>query len=71
MQTERISRRAFNSLPEYSCTLPTGTTIGKVWKRNRNFGRDLPPDWVICEYLSDPEPGYVRIEWRKPEIVEQ
>lgn len=22
-------------LPEYSCSLPTGTTIGKRWRRNR------------------------------------
>jgi len=73
VETERISRIAFDSLPEYSCSIPTGVTIGKVWKCNRNFG--LPTeekDWVICEYVDDPrgDPSYAGIERRIPEIIE-
>ena len=32
--SDRMSRAAFDSLPEYSVTLPTGVRRGKVWKRN-------------------------------------
>jgi len=31
-----LTRREFEELGEYSCSLPTGTTVGKRWKRNAN-----------------------------------
>lgn len=30
----RMTRREFDGLLEYSSSLPTGTTIGKRWRRN-------------------------------------
>ena len=34
MDDEVISVAALKELPEYSCSMPTGTTIGKRWRRN-------------------------------------
>ena len=71
-QVERISKKAFDSLPEYSCSIPTGVFIGKVWKCNLNFTKRIPgEDWVIREYVKDPaNPDYALIETRIPEIIE-
>jgi hypothetical protein len=69
---ERISRKAFESLNEYSCSFPTLTTIGKVWRCNMNYGLPHPPDWMICEFveLSPPVPGRVGIEYRTPVFID-
>lgn len=29
-----LTRAEFDALPEYSCSLPTGTTLGKRWRKN-------------------------------------
>lgn len=63
MLVERVSKKAFDSLPEYSCSIPTGKTIGKVWKRKCEDG------WVIGEYTQADEKN-VYIQWRKLEIAE-
>lgn len=74
LEPDHMSRRAFDSLGEYSCSMPTGTTVGKVWKRNltafRHYlGTDRPPVWVICEYVQNPTPGMVGIVYRRPLIA--
>jgi hypothetical protein len=39
-----LTRAEFARLGEYSCSIPTGVTIGKRWKRNLNArGRHRPP----------------------------
>lgn len=40
VRTVRLTRREFEALSEYSSTVPTGTTLGKRWKRNLNAYRD-------------------------------
>ena len=70
LEEEPISQKAFDSLYEYSCSIPTLTTIGKVWKSDLNFG--LPTDekvWVICEYVEIGKKDRVGIERRRPVIV--
>lgn len=70
-EIEKISRKAFNRLPEYSCSIPTLTTIGKVWKKNLNFGKNTDvEDWLICEYVDHPNPEKVGIDYRIPEIID-
>ena len=54
------------SMDEYSCSLPTGTTVGKIWKRNltafqRSQGRVLEPEWIVCMYAEHEDPNKVRI----------
>lgn len=52
----RLTPREFAALPEYSCSLPTGTTIGKRWKRldgshdHRFKAAGGQPRWMVGEY---------------------
>lgn len=67
---ERMSKRAFNGLLEYSTSLPTGTRIGKTRKRRlynraKNCWLD---EWLIGEYVHHSDPDLVGIEWRRIEI---
>ncbi len=77
---ERLSKKLFDSLPEYSCTNPTGVYPGKVWKRNlhasfwdwegmKTTHAGEPPLWVLCEYVRS-KPGHCRVECRVPVVVE-
>ena len=58
----------FFKLGEYSCSLPTGVTVGKRWRRRETFGlrpqsvevhndRDVPDPgrWLMGEYADDPD----------------
>jgi len=66
-----ISREDLRKMLEYSCTLPTGTYLGKRWRRDihepkRNAGQlGLEPEWVIGEYIPDPkhDPEMIGIRW--------
>jgi hypothetical protein len=72
----RLTRAAFDALPEYSGTLPTGTTIGKRWRRRVPFSRAspsyVPARWFMGEYVHDRDApaGSVAIVWREIEIVD-
>lgn len=52
----------FDALLEYSSSLPTGTYIGKRWKRFVGWGTDR---WLMGEYAEDDDPKRVRIIWRR------
>lgn len=67
-----ISLADFLALPEYSMTLPTGTTIGKRWRARAGAG------WQMGEYV-EPAPDQrfcphtkremVAIRWRPLHII--
>ena len=81
----RLTRREFDRLYEYSDTLPTGTTIGKRWKRNAakylkipvevcglRFVFSHPPVWILGAYVEprqDTPADCVAIEWSRIEII--
>lgn len=58
-----VTEREFRELPEYSCSLPTGQTIGKKWKRQKDY-YDESKGWLMGEYIPDPDPEMVGIRWR-------
>lgn len=76
-----LTKAEFDELGEYSgCSLPTGTSIGKRWKRNEDaYGPrssislaeekmgDVFPDWWMGEYyeLNPPVKDTVGIRWKK------
>jgi hypothetical protein len=71
LPVERIKRRTFDRLYEYSCSMPTGVIPGKVWRRDLNFGTsDRTKCWVLGEYTTKDE-NTCYIEWRRPEIIEE
>ena len=61
-RTVRLTRREFEALPEYSTTFPTGTTLGKRWRRNVNALRR-----PCCSHLhifdGTREPDFRGPEW--------
>lgn len=61
-----LSQAELNSLPEYSWSLPTGTTIGKRWKCQTRQGT-----WVLGEYAVSVLPGMVDIHWSRIVIGEE
>jgi hypothetical protein len=72
----RLTRAELEALGEYSCSLPTLTTIGKRWARNETafnqmWGRPPEPErWVMGEYVDIGDPDKVGIRWTPIEIVE-
>jgi len=70
----RITESELAKLPEYSCSVPTGTTIGKRWKYDHNAYNPRKtseePEWYIREYVEHPtDPSLVRIKTTKVAFV--
>jgi hypothetical protein len=73
----RLAWPAFRDLPEYSATMPTGTTPGKMWRRlDGDFDLDFKakggqPRWMIGQY--DPncpdDAKTIRTFWYRPIIM--
>jgi len=62
-----MSKAEFDALPEYSCSLPTGTTIGKTWRCNLvAYSMDgyQSPVWKMGEYVPHADTDKVGIRWR-------
>lgn len=60
--TQREIEELCREYGEYSCSIPTGTTIGKRWMCNANaYTPGAEDDWYLCEYVSDPDPKMVGI----------
>jgi hypothetical protein len=63
-----LTKEAFDALDEYSCSIPTGTTIGKRWKRGEPY-HGPRSTWYLCEYVPCETPGHVGIRVRLIRIV--
>lgn len=72
---DRLTPAELLALPEYSSTVPTGTTIGKRWRRHQPSRRacgDNPTcgHWWTGEYFESGKESGVGIRWLKVEIIE-
>jgi len=67
--TVEMTQAEFDALSDYSASLPTGTTVGKRWKR-RNVYQDESKGWRLGEYVEHDNPELVGIRWRNIQIVE-
>ena len=75
----KMTTSALRELAEYSCTLPTGTIIGKKWRRHEPYQRDLKKcgdnakvacdHWILGEYIDIGSCESVGIRWKKIEVV--
>lgn len=69
MKETVISREDLDKLPEYSCSLPTLTTIGKRWSCMLHHGASAKRfplekrEWQIGEYVEHSNPEKVGIDW--------
>lgn len=70
-----LTAAELNDLPEYSCSMPTGTTIGRMWKKDMYAydpdNRHLSPTWVICQYVEHPNPNKVGIKYYQARLKGQ
>lgn len=67
METVVLTKEEFDSMLEYSSTLPSGTTLGKVWRsdflayappaerRRLTLAHKSQHDWYMGEYVPDPK----------------
>lgn len=72
-----LTKQEFEALLDYSCSLPTGTIVGKRWKCSdaysrgkmaaaRAQGRALTVgelNWWMGEYIPHKDPKLIGIEW--------
>jgi hypothetical protein len=58
-----IRSTELRDLLEYSHSLPTGTTIGKRWRRRVVGG------WVLGTYVPHPNPDLVGIRWEQAVVI--
>lgn len=63
-----MTQAEFDSLAEYSCSIPTGTSIGTRWKRGEPYNEPRNT-WYLGEYVDIGEPDKVGIRWRKIRII--
>lgn len=54
------------SLPEYSASIPTGTTLWKQWRRRVRLGG--VPVVVVGQYVPHWRPGTIGIRWSSVEL---
>lgn len=76
VEVDLLTEKELMALPNYSCTLPTGTVVGKKWRRDMNepkrfHGHDktLPELWWTGEFIPDDRPGMIGIRWRRVVIL--
>lgn len=63
-----LSSDEFAKLPEYSCSLPTGTTVGRRWKCNVNAFRRPDPELDQVDPLTGAKLS-LPAEWWHGEFV--
>jgi hypothetical protein len=61
-----VSLNTFEALGDYSCTVPSGTVVGKVWKRHVPLGRR--GQWWFGQFSRSEYPEMVNIIWRELHI---
>lgn len=60
-----LTKKQFDELDEYSCSIPTGTTIGKRWKRSNSYSDPKGElKWWMGEYVKQKIP-FVGIVWKR------
>lgn len=78
--TALMEQDDLDALGEYSCSIPTGTAIGKRWKRGgpcecvsrrlRRYGTCQEHSvWTMGEYAVHDDPELVKILWREIIVV--
>lgn len=58
-----LFRWELDSMPEYSTSLPTMTTVGRMWKRAAAGAAAGRKDWYVGTYAEHEDPEQVRILW--------
>ena len=67
-----LTLEQFEKLDDYSCSIPTGTTIGKTWRRRVPYLFPVTKDtkWYRGKYVEHSDPNKTGIEWALIERVD-
>jgi hypothetical protein len=69
--TAVMDQEYFRQLGEYNSSLPSGTFIGKRWKRSvQDPTRQETKDWVMGEFVDIGSKSEIGIKWRKIEVID-
>jgi hypothetical protein len=62
-----MTKAVFESLAEYSTTMPSGVYPGKMWRRHdgAHDPRCTKPEWLFCWYGPTPDPDQCSVNSRK------
>jgi len=63
-----MTLQEFDNLLEYSCSMPTGTITGKIWKRAEPY-REPHDRWLLGQYIDVADPKKIGIKWREIFII--
>lgn len=63
-KTALMNQKEFDNLPDYSCSIPSLTTIGKRWKRSESYCKPREK-WLMGEYVEIGSADKVGIKWRE------
>ncbi len=60
-----LTLEQFDELLDYSCSIPTGQTIGKRWKRHEPYVHDpkVKTVWYMGQYVDHEDPDKIGIRW--------
>ena len=66
-----MTRATLARLPEYSYSLPSGVSVGKMWRRMFRDGEFGPGvGWFLGWYAASDTPDMCRICWRTVLVVD-
>lgn len=66
LQRVLVGKGLFDRLMDYSCSTPSGTTVGKWWKSRVDY-YDAGKGWLLCCYGLSDRPDQVLIHRRRLE----
>ncbi len=68
-----LTKRQFEELGEYSCSMPSMVAEGRPWKRNENaYNRhNTIPAWLMGEYIPSPTSPetHCSVRWSRIEVT--
>ena len=67
MNEIRLFEWELASMSEYSCSIPSGTVLWKMWSRNNTaYGpKGAAPEWLVGQYIPCKKNDRVGIRWFK------
>jgi hypothetical protein len=66
----RMTQAEFDALYDYSCSIPTRLSVGKQWKRRKNY-HDEKQGWLLATVLPGDKENMVTINWTTIEIEDE
>lgn len=50
-----LDRATFNRLGDYTRSMPTGPSAGRIYRRNMGWPADMPDNWFVYIVINSPD----------------